>query len=132
MNITVDSNVLIRYTMMDDPVQSELARKVIDQAETICIPSLTLCEYVRVLATAYGLSRAEITQAIGAILEADNVRVDQFAVDKALAMLEAGGDFADGVIAFEGQWLGADEFVTFNQPAAEMLNAAGIPARYLA
>ena len=44
-------------------------------------------------------------------------------------MLEAGGDFADGVIAFEGEWLGADEFVSFDGNAVSVLRSRGTAAR---
>ena len=46
-------------------------------------------------------------------------------------MLDAGGDFADGVIAYEGQWLGAETFVSFDRKAVEMLKAQGVAARLL-
>jgi predicted nucleic-acid-binding protein len=46
-------------------------------------------------------------------------------------MLDAGGDFADGVIAYEGRWLGAETFVSFDRKAVEMLNQQGQPARVL-
>jgi hypothetical protein len=48
-----------------------------------------------------------------------------------LAMLEAGGDFADGAIAYEGRWLGADTFVSFDARAVELLKAQGQTARLL-
>jgi len=37
------------------------------------------------------------------------------AVEAGLAMLEAGGDFADGIMAYEGRWLGGETFVSFNK-----------------
>ena len=43
------------------------------------------------------------------------------AIEAGLAMLDAGGDFADGVIAYEGRWLGAETFVSFDKKAVEML-----------
>jgi predicted nucleic-acid-binding protein len=46
-------------------------------------------------------------------------------------MLDAGGDFADGAIAHEGQWLGADTFVSFDAKAVKMLTAQGVAARVL-
>ena len=46
-------------------------------------------------------------------------------------MLEAGGDFADGVIAFEGQWLGGETFVSFDKQAVALLQAQGQSARRL-
>lgn len=39
------------------------------------------------------------------------------AVEAALAVLNAGGDFADGLIAYEGNWLGAETFVSFEEKA---------------
>jgi predicted nucleic-acid-binding protein len=48
-----------------------------------------------------------------------------------LALLDAGGDFADGVIAYEGKWLGAETFVSFDKKAVEMLRSQGVAARLL-
>lgn len=47
-------------------------------------------------------------------------------------MLKAGGAFADGLIAFEGRWLGGDEFVSFDKKAVALLTAEGQPAKLLA
>jgi predicted nucleic-acid-binding protein len=49
-----------------------------------------------------------------------------------LAQLEAGGDFADGAIAFEGSWLSAEMFVSFDKQAIKLLEAQGQSARLLA
>jgi predicted nucleic-acid-binding protein len=46
-------------------------------------------------------------------------------------MLDAGGDFADGVIAHEGNWLGADTFVSFDKKAVRLIEAQGKSARLL-
>ena len=46
-------------------------------------------------------------------------------------MLDAGGDFADGVIAYEGNWLGADTFVSFDKKAVKLMEAQGVSARLL-
>ena len=42
--------------------------------------------------------------------------------------LKAGGDFADGLIAFEGAWLGGETFVSFDQRAVALLVKQGRPA----
>ncbi len=42
---------------------------------------------------------------------APNVVVNRPAAEAGLALLDAGGDFADGVIAYEGSWLGADTLI---------------------
>lgn len=46
-------------------------------------------------------------------------------------MLEAGGDFADGAIAYEGRWLGGETFVSFDRKAVSLLMAQGQSARLL-
>jgi predicted nucleic-acid-binding protein len=61
-----------------------------------------------------------------------NVVVDRPAAEAGLDMLEAGGDFADGVIAFQGQWLGAGAFVSFDKEAVKLLSGKSESARLLA
>lgn len=53
------------------------------------------------------------------------------AVEAGLALLEAGGDFADGVMAYEGAWLGGETFVSFDRQAVELLAAQGQTAQLL-
>jgi predicted nucleic-acid-binding protein len=57
------------------------------------------------------------------LLQVQQVVVNTPAVLAGLALLEAGGDFADGVIAFEGELLGGQEFVSFDQQAVKLLKA---------
>jgi len=58
--------------------------------------------------------------------------VNRASAEAGLAMLDAGGDFADGVIAFDGQGGGADIFASFDRKAVKLLAAKGLPARLLA
>jgi hypothetical protein len=53
------------------------------------------------------------------------------AAEAGLALLDAGGDFADGVTAHEGGWLGADTFVSFDRKAVTLMEAQGKSARLL-
>ena len=46
-------------------------------------------------------------------------------------VISSGGDFADGVIAHEGEWLGAEEFVSFDSKVVSLLQAQGSRARLL-
>jgi predicted nucleic-acid-binding protein len=57
--------------------------------------------------------------------------VNRPAAEAGLALLEAGGDFADGAIAYEGRWLGADTFVSFDKKAVKLIEIHGGPARLL-
>lgn len=131
MRVTVDTNVLVRAVMQDDPRQARAAAALLSEAESIAIALPSLCEFVWVLLRVYKLSPADVTEALQVLLAAANVEVNRSAVQAGLAMLTAGGDFADGVIAFEGQWLGGQTFVSFDKTAVALLTAQGKPARLL-
>jgi len=64
-------------------------------------------------------------------MNAANVVVNRPAAEAGLALLEAGGDFADGVIAYEGNWLGAETLVSFDKKAVKLMKAQGESARLL-
>lgn len=85
-----------------------------------------------VLQRHYGVPRAEVTKAIRRLTEARNVVVNRPAVEAGLEILEAGGDFADGAIAYEGRWLGGKTFVSFDAKAVKLLERAGKEALILA
>lgn len=117
--------------MADDQQQAIAAGQVLRDATVIALTLPCLCELVWVLRKVYGRSRADAAIAIRQFLDADGVEVDRPAVDAGLSMLDAGGDFADGVIAYEGRWLGGEEFVSFDRQAVTQLRASGVQARLL-
>jgi predicted nucleic-acid-binding protein len=45
--------------------------------------------------------------------------------------MEAGADFADGVIAYEGAWLGGETFVSFDKKAVSAIAKQGMKSRLL-
>lgn len=132
MKITADTNVLLRDVLQDDLAQARLATNALQNAGMVTIPVAALCEFVWVLRQGYRKPAAEIAGAIRVLLDSSNVVVDRPAVEAGLAVLEAGGDFADGAIAHEGAWLGADEFVSFDKDAVKLLKSKGVRARLLA
>jgi predicted nucleic-acid-binding protein len=129
MRITVDTNVLIRAVVRDDAEQARLADSCLRNATVIAVTLPCLCEFVWVLRRLYGFRAAEISAAIGALLVAANVEANRPAVEAGLGVLDAGGDFADGVIAHEGEWLGGKTFLSFDQKAVALLSAQGREAR---
>jgi predicted nucleic-acid-binding protein len=131
VKVVVDTNVLVRAVVRDDAAQARVAAKVLTDAEVIAVALPCLCEFVWVLRKVYSLQTEDIAAAIRALVAAGNVQVNRPAVDAGLAMLEAGGDFADGVIAHEGNWLGGETFVSFDKQAVVLLTAHGQPARLL-
>ncbi len=131
MKVAVDTNVLIRAAVRDDPAQASIATKVLTDAELIAVALPCLCEFVWVLLRVYSLQPSDAAAAIRALLAAANVEVNRPAVEAGLSVLEAGGDFADGVIAYEGNWLGGEAFVSFDKKAVSLLTAQGQSARLL-
>lgn len=131
MKITVDTNVLIRAVVRDDPEQASVAAQVLRDAELIAVTLPCLCEFVWVLRRIYEFSAADVATAIRALLAVANVEANRPAVEAGLSLLEAGGDFADGIIAFEGNWLGGESFVSFDKKAVALLTEQGLAARLL-
>jgi len=129
VKITTDTNILVRALTEDDPVQSPRAQAELAQAELVAIPTVVLCELVWVLTRGYRLPAATVADAIRRVLGAINVTADRRGAEAGLAMLDAGGDFADGVIAHEGAWLGGGTFVSFDRQAIALLQAQGHPGR---
>jgi predicted nucleic-acid-binding protein len=84
-----------------------------------------------VLGRVYGFEVPAIAQAIRALLDTENAVMNRPAVEAGLAMFEAGGDFADGIMAYEGSWLGGETFVSFDKHAVKLLSAQGQSARLL-
>lgn len=125
MRITADTNTLVRAAVMDDPEQAELAARLLREAEIVAVPLPALCEFVWVLRRGYGFAAADIAEAIRQLAGSAAVRMDQPAVEAGLALLAAGGDFADGVIAFEGRRLGGSVFASFDREAVALIAAAG-------
>jgi predicted nucleic-acid-binding protein len=131
MKITADTNVLVRAVTSDDARQSKVAEAELAKADVVALAMPALCELVWVLSQGYKIPSAEIAEAIRRLMNTGNVVVNRPAVEAGLALLDAGGDFADGVIAYEGNWLGAQVFVSFDKKAVKVLAAHGESARLL-
>lgn len=125
MKIIADTNLLIRVATRDDPVQAALAEASLRDAHSVAVTTVTLCEFAWVLLRTYKKPPGEVSMAIRQLLTISSVTVDRPAVDAGLAILEKGGDFADGVIAFEGRRLGGEVFVTFDRKAAAAIDSTG-------
>jgi predicted nucleic-acid-binding protein len=121
MKITVDTNVLIRAVVRDDEKQAIAAARILKSAEIIAVTLPCLCEFVWVLRRLYEFDREDIAAAIRALADTENVTLNRPAVEAGLAVLNAGGDFADGLIGYEGNWLGAETFVSFDKKAVALL-----------
>ena len=62
--IALDTNLVLRLLLNDDPRQSRQAQAIVDRAvdlgESVLLPDIVLCEVEWVLSSTYNLSRARI------------------------------------------------------------------------
>lgn len=128
VKITADTNVLLRAVVADDADQAAAARALLQQASVVAVPVPAFCELAWVLKRSYARSAAEIAATIEALVGIDVIVTDVPAVEAGLAALRAGGDFADGVIAHQGEALGGTVFASFDRRAVARLRGAGVTA----
>jgi predicted nucleic-acid-binding protein len=131
MKVTVDTNVLIRAVIRDDAKQAKKAIKILGEATFVVITLSSLCEFVWILLRSYDIEALDISKALKALISATNVEVNRPAVEAGISQLEAGGDFADAVIAYEGKWLGGETFVSFDKKAISLLKKQNQSAELL-
>jgi predicted nucleic-acid-binding protein len=132
VRIIADTNLLVRLITGDDETQAALALERVTQAELVAVGPTVLCELAWVLRRGYAMPPADIAAAIRQLIATRNVTVDRPAVEAGLAILDAGGDFADGVIAHQGRWLGGETFLSFDRKAVRLLADTGLTTHLLA
>jgi predicted nucleic-acid-binding protein len=131
MRITADTNILVRAAVLDDPLQAARAADLLRTADVIAVTLPALCEFAWVLGRGYRWAAPDISKFIETLLNSPTVRADRPAARAGLAMLAAGGDLADGVIAFEGRRLGGKVFASFDRKAVELVAAQGGETHFL-
>ncbi|MGB6691787.1 MAG: type II toxin-antitoxin system VapC family toxin [Terracidiphilus sp.] len=119
----LDSNVLVRYFVKDDPAQTPIAVRVIRDrtaADPGWISIAVLVELLWVLTRTYKQKQASIIQIIESLLASDEIVIQQDEmVRKALDPYRNGrADFADCLISLVAQNAGCDRTVTFDRVAA--------------
>ena len=124
--IALDTNVLVRFLVQDDPFQAQLATQVIEQLTDDAqgfVSREVLIELVWVLERAYRLGRPEIAVALDGLLSATELNIE--GSDEVAPALELyrndGFGFADLMIAAAARRAGASELVTLDRKAARLL-----------
>ena len=131
MKLSLDTNILVRLATQDQPEQTALALQLLKKASVLAVSTTAICEMVWVLVRGYRYTPAQAAHAVRTLMQVDQVVCNTPAVLAGLSLLESGGDFADGVIAFEGAVLGGEEFVSFDRQAAQLMKAQKRKVRLL-
>lgn len=122
--IGLDTNVLLRYIMQDDPKQSAKATALIEQLSPDNPGFITLVSVVElywVLTSSYGLTAQQVKQALVVLLRAKQIIVDRAdQVLRALRVFDDGkADFADCLIERTAAAAGCEQTMTFDVGAAK-------------
>lgn len=122
----LDTNVLVRFLVGDDPAQYRRARRMIRNevmdGGMVFISHLVLLEAEWVLRSRYDYSKDEVMGAMVRMLESADLEIeDETSLEQALyAWRESRAEFADCLIGARHQSLGCRATATFDARAAQL------------
>lgn len=130
MAALLDTSVIVRYLTGDPPRLAARAARIVDAAEELSIPGVVIAESAYVLASVYGVARADIVDALVGLLQKRNVsplRLDKAAVIQGLLMCRPSArvSFADALIWAAARSAGVEVIYSFD----ERFPADGIEVR---
>lgn len=130
--IGLDTNVLVRYVLQDDPRQSPRANRLIESLSADApgfVPVVALVELAWVLGAGYKLPRAQLAAVLEALLRSKELVIDRAdLVMQALARFSSGSaDFADTLIERMAAAAGCTTTMTFDQGAAKSSGMTLVP-----
>ena len=122
--IGLDTNVLVRYIMQDDPKQSPKATRLIESLDIDNPGYITLVSVVElywVLTSSYELTGTQVAQALEVILRSKQLLVER--ADQVMRALRVFGqgkaDFADCLIERAASGVGCVQTLTFDVGASK-------------
>lgn len=123
----VDTNVLARFMLDDDPVQSPMARELVKAGAFV--PLTVLLELGWLLQSRYGLARTHLASSLLDLFDVPGIVMDdEGAVRSAIAAYAKGGDLADHIHLVGAK--GASAFATFDRRVIAD-DAVGVPVELL-
>lgn len=121
----IDTNVLIRYIVQDDPEQSEKATRFLEKKCTVDNPGhiagIVLCEIVWVLKRAYGYPKKDIVEVLHSILSTAEFSIESPAIAwEAFRQYNSGSvDLSDYLLGQLNKASGCITTMTFDQEAGK-------------
>lgn len=116
----LDTNVLVRYFLQDDPEKGPAAARLIDGAHELGISLVALAETAFVLSRNYGVPREEVVDRLVELLRKRNIEVlgmDKALVASALLLCRPSGrvNYADALINADARAHTVDQLYTFDE-----------------
>lgn len=122
--IGLDTNVLVRYIMQDDPKQSPKATTLVESLDDVgsgYVTLVSIVELVWVLGASFELTRAQVAQALDGIIRTKQFKIENAdQVIRALRVFKGGmSDFADCLIERSANSAGCEKTLTFDVKASK-------------
>ena len=130
--IGLDTNIVLRYLLQDDRLQSRRVNDFIDreisEADPGFINLATVLEIVWVLRSAFQRTPAQIASHLEHLLAVESFQVqnEQQVFEAAYALKHGIGEFEDALIGALNAWLGCSYTVTFDKRAAKLARFRGL------
>src|ERR1700722_1723922 len=124
--VGLDTNVILRYLLQDDPKQTPLANHIVDQVLSQENPGfitlVTVLEIVWVLRSLLKQTRTEIATHLENLLAADTLEVqnEQQVFEAVFALRRGTGEFEDALIGALNAWAGCPHTLTFDKRALRL------------
>lgn len=124
--IGIDTNILVRFFIQDDPIQFEMSRKFLMMECSSSRPGLVntvvLCELIWTLKRVYGLKKPQLIYIIEQMLEVKQLSLEKSdLIRKALEVFrKSKADFSDCLVGLLNQKAGCDRSETFDKSASKL------------
>ncbi|HEY0122089.1 MAG TPA: type II toxin-antitoxin system VapC family toxin [Rhizobium sp.] len=125
--IGLDTNILIRFFLQDDPSQNEKAVRLFTRLPEIgpgYISCITLMEFAWFLRRRTKLPRSQVMEGISDLLESEDILLeDEPVVEEVLGIMASSQvEFADTFIALRNRNAGCNVTMTFDEKAAKRIS----------
>lgn len=124
--IGIDTNIIVRMITRDDPVQTAIVDRILDDAGTegLYVSLVVLAELAWVLRRAYRYSPKVVLDAIEKVLEGREFAIEQrpLALDALTRARDAGCGYADALIDLVSNQAGTTGTLTFDISAKRLPN----------
>ena len=125
VNAAIDTNILLRLILRDDPVLERKARELIDRKKALFyVPDMAIAEAVYVLQKKqFGLPREAIAQYLSAVLAEPRLDYDHPLFNNVFAayVMHPKLSFTDCYLAYKAEDFGRTPLYTFDQKLARQL-----------